>query len=249
MAGFCTSCGKPLPENGVCACRSQQSVQQSQQPQQSYAQQPQPVYIVRQGPSAFSNYMKVLTGYFKDPVGTTRATMEKKDIASGGITMAAAVLFTLLGTMLFTLVRDIFDFGDVVPAWIVVSIFGPAIAYGVTFGVLYMLANMAKIKVDPVGLLSAVGISSVLPVILLAVSMLLGMISAVIFEILAVLMFAAWIVNVFTMIFQVLNIKMNVVNTLLLTVCLAAAYYMIVMLLSWLLFDGYYVVYIGSLYP
>lgn len=266
MAGFCTSCGKPLPENGVCACKVQQQnapqqpVQQQPYPQQPYAQQPyaqqpyaqqaQPVYIVRpQGPSVFSNYMKVLTGYFKDPVGTTRTTLEKKDITSGGITMAAAVLFTLLGTLFFTLVRDIYDFGDVVPAWIVVSIFGPAIAYGVTFGVLFMLAKLAKINVDPIGLLSAVGISSVLPVILLAASMLLGMASAVVFEILAVLMFAAWIVNVFTLIFHVLNIKMNIVNTLLLIVCLAAAYYMIVMLLNWLLFDGYIVAYIGSMYP
>ena len=226
----------------------QQPVQQPVQ-QQAY-QQPQPVYIVRpQGPSAFSNYMKALGAYFKDPVSAARNALEKKDIVNGGITMAAAAFFALLGTLFFTLIQDLYDFGDVVPAWIVVSIFGPVIAYGVTFGVLLMLAKLAKVDVDPVGLLSAIGISSALPVVLLAVSMLLGMISAVIFEIFAVLIFAAWIVNVFTLIFQVLNIKMNIVSTMLLIVCVAAAYYMIVMLLNWLLFDGYIVAFIGSIYP
>lgn len=247
MAGFCTSCGKPLPESGVCECRAQQPVQQK--PVQQPAQQPQAVYIVRQGPSAFSNYMKVLTGYLKDPVGTTRSTMEKKDIVSAGITAGAAILLTLLGTMFFTLVQDLFDFGDVAPAWIVVSIFAPILAYGITFGALFALTKMSKINVDPVGLISAVCVNSIIPVCLLAVSMLLGMVSPVIFEIFAVLMFAAWIVNVFTMVFQVLNIKMNIVNTMLLIVCMAAAFYIIVMLMSWLIFDGNFVVYIGSLYP
>ena len=260
MAGFCTSCGKPLPENGVCSCQTQQPpVQQQSYQQQSYQQQPyqqqpyvqpQPVYIVRpQGPSVFGEYMKKLVAYFKDPAGTTRSVLEKKDIASGGITMAAAVLFTLLGTMLFILIRDWFDFGDVVPAWIVLGLFGPVLAYGITFGILFALTKMAKINVDPIGLISAVGFSSILPVALLAVSMLLGMISAVVFEIFAVLMFAAWIVNVFTLVFQVLDIKLNLIGTLLLIGGMAVAYYIIIMLLNWLIFDGNIVAFIGSIYP
>lgn len=189
--------------------------------------------------------------FSKDPVAASRTALEKKDIAAGGITMAAAVLFTLLGTLFFVLIHDAwyYDFGDAVPAWIILSLFSPVIAYGATFGILFTLTKIAKINVDPVGLISAVGISSILPVALLAVSMLLSMIAPVVFEIMAVLIFAAWIVNVFTLIFQVLNIKMNVASILLLVAGLTVTYFIISMLLNWLLFDGNIVAYISSLYP
>ena len=273
MAGFCTKCGKPLPESGVCSCAQESAAPQQptyqqapyQQPtyQQAPYQQPtyqqppyqqpypgygQPVRPVNQGPSAFANFFKVFTGYFKDPVGTTRTALEKKDLASGGIVMIASILFVLLGTLFFSLVQHPFwlSFGDLVPAWIVLGIFGAPLAYGVTFGLVFLIAKMSKIQLDPKGVLAAVGVGSILPTCLLAVSMLLGMAHAVIFEILAILMFAAWAVNVFTLIFQVLNIKLNIISTALLIVGLAVAYIVIIMLLNWFVFDGNMVFFIGS---
>lgn len=59
MAGFCTRCGRPLPESGICPC--------TQQPQQPQAPKE---------PSAFGLAIKGLPqlwlSYCKDPIGTTR---------------------------------------------------------------------------------------------------------------------------------------------------------------------------------
>ncbi|MBE6985286.1 MAG: hypothetical protein E7434_06740 [Ruminococcaceae bacterium] len=268
MAGFCTSCGKPLPENGVCSCNAQMNAPQQPypqqpypqyQPQQPYPQQPYPqqpyapypqqpyapypAYPVRQGPSAFSKFFKTIADYFKDPVGTSRSVLEKRDILSGSLTAALCVILALLGSMLYIVVQD-FDFGSRVPAWIVMSIFAPAIAIGITFGVLFLLSKIAKNPTDPVGLLSATCINALLPACLLAASMLLGMIGTIVFEIFAILMFAAWAVTTFTMIFQVLNIKMNIISIGLLVVALAVAYIIVIMLLNWFLFDGSPLLYI-----
>ncbi len=294
MAGFCTSCGSPLPENGVCPCKAAQPQQptnpnfqqpqqqpyqqqqyqqpyqqpyQQQQYQQPYQQQPyqqpytpypqQPVYPVRQGPSVFSNFFKVVGSYFKDPVGTSRSVLEKKDIASGALSVAACTLLALIGTLLFILVvvlenytyygYSLRDFGDYAIAWVIVGLFAPILAVGITFCVIYALTKLSKSDVDPIGLLSAIGINTLIPACLLAVSMVMSMLSSVIFEILAVMMFAAWIVGVFVLIFQVLNIKMSIVSYALLIAGITAAYYMIVMLLNWLVFNGDIVTYIGSL--
>ena len=41
MAGFCTRCGRPLPESGICPCTQQAQQPQYQQPQHQQPQQPQ----------------------------------------------------------------------------------------------------------------------------------------------------------------------------------------------------------------
>lgn len=267
MAGFCTSCGSPLPESGVCPCKATAQPQQPTDPNfQQYPQQPyqpyqqpyqQPVYPAQKGPSVFAKFFEVMGSYFKDPVGTSRSVLEKKDIVSGGLSIAACTVLTLLGTLLFILIvvldnytyygYSIRDFGDYAPAWAVVGLFAPILAVGITFCVLYALAKLSKVEVDPIGLISAIGINTLIPACLLAVSMVMSLLSAVIFEIMAVMMFAAWIIGVFTLIFQVLNIKMSIVSYALLTAGVAAAYFMIVMLLNWLVFNGDIVTYIGSL--
>lgn len=264
MAGFCVKCGKPLPEDGVCPCTQaaepqapyQQPVYQQvpyqqvpyQQPayqQNPYQQAPQqgyPVYVqVKQGPSVFGNFFKVLGNYFKDPVGTTRTAYEKKDIASSLITMCASILFTLLGTLFFSLVwhNDWFiDFGDLVPAWIVLGLFSAPIAYGLTWLLAFASAKLSGSGFDPAGALAAVGVSAILPAVLLAASMLLSMIDPLVFEIMAILTVGAWVVNAFTLIIQVLKVKMNILNTLVLIAGFAVAYIVMVLLLNWFVFDG-----------
>ena len=49
MAGFCTRCGRPLPESGICPCTQQPQQPQYQQPQHQQPQQPQ----APKEPSAF----------------------------------------------------------------------------------------------------------------------------------------------------------------------------------------------------
>lgn len=273
MAGFCVKCGKPLPENGICSCTQaapqqpqyqqpqyqqtpyQQTPYQQPQYQQAPYQQPQyqqgyPVYVpMKQGPSAFQKFVKVLGSYFKDPVGATRAAYEQKDISSSAIVMCAGILFTLLGTLFFSLVQHMewLDFGDLVPAWLILSIFAAPIAYGLTWLLAFAAAKLSGTNIDPLGTLAAVGVSGILPTFLLAASMLLGMAHCLIFEIMAILMFAAWAVNAFTLVLQVLKVKMNIINTLVLIVGLAVAFIVIVLLLNWFIFDGNYGLYIYSI--
>ncbi len=256
MAGFCTKCGRPLPENGVCPCTMQQEnavPQQGYAPPQGYAPQQQG-YAPQQGytPPQYStspskvgkalggslkNLPNLWVGYFRDPVGTTRLASEKKDYVSGLIMMGLSVILTLLGTLFFGLIHlnevTYWDFGDLVLPWLGISFLGPIVAYVITIGLLYILTAIAKMRVDLRSVIAIVGVGSVLPVVLLAVSMLAGMISPIIFEIFAVLMCAAWAVSFFTTVSQVLGIKMNIVNTFMLILGITVAVYAIVLLLTW----------------
>lgn len=259
MAGFCVKCGRPLPENGICSCTQtapqQPNYQQPNYQQPNYQQPPyqqmpyqqmpypqgQPVYVqVRQGPTAFQKFGKVLGGYFKDPVGTTRSVYETKDIASAGIVMGATIVFALLGLLFFSLTQhnDWLEFGDLVPAWLVLSLFGAPIAYGLTWLLTFASAKLSGTNVDPLGTLAAVGISGILPTIIVALSMLLGMTDPLVFEIMTILAFAAWAVSTFTLLIQVLKVKMNILNSLLMIAGLAISYIVIILLLNWFVFDG-----------
>lgn len=267
MAGFCVKCGRPLPENGVCSCTQaapqqpnyqQPNYQQPPYQQQPYQQMPyqqmpfpqgQPVYVqVRQGPTAFQKLGKVLGGYFKDPVGATRSVYEQKDVSSSAIIMCVDILLVLLGTLFFALVRDVFDFGDLVPAWLIVSLFAAPLAYMITFGLAMLAGNLSGTKLDAAGTFAAVGVSGILPTCLLAATMLLGMISAYIFEIFAIMLIATWAISAMTLIIQVLRVKMNIVNTVVLIAGFTAAFILTYVLMNWFLFDGNMLMLIGKSY-
>lgn len=266
MAGFCTKCGRPLPENGVCPCTMQQenaAPQQGYTPPQGYAPQQQGYVPQQQGydpqqgytPPQYStspskvgmvlggslkNLPNMWVGYFRDPVGTTRLASEKKDYVSGLIMMGLSVIFTLLGTLFFGLIHlnevTYWEFGDLVLPWLGITFLGPIVAYVITIGLLYILTAIAKMRVDFRSVIAIVGVNSVLPVVLLAVTMLAGMISPIVFEIFAVLLCAAWVIGFFTSVLQVLNIKMNIVNTFVLLLGITVAVYAIVLLLTWFVY-------------
>ena len=266
MAGFCTKCGSPLDENGNCPkCSVQQSAPQQQAaPQQPYqaqqpynyqAQQPyqapyqsqqpyqapyqaQPAYQAPKKPNCFSNLGKLLGSYFKDPVGASRSAFEKKDFVSGLLIVAANFLVVFLGLMFFCLTQQPFPFKEIVLEWIFTSLLGVVLAYGLTFGICFVMGKLGGAKTDPMAILSVVCVNGILPTALLAVSMLLGMATPVLFEIFAVLAFAAWAATTFIVLFRVMNVKMNILNTLLLIVMMAAAYFVVMVLLCWLLFAG-----------
>ena len=94
MAGFCTRCGRPLPESGICPC-----TQQPQQPQQPQYQQPQ----APKEPSAFGLAIKGLPqlwlSYCKDPIGTTRKAVEKHDFLSGILMAAVTYIAVFFATL------------------------------------------------------------------------------------------------------------------------------------------------------
>ena len=252
MAGFCTKCGRPLPESGVCPCTMQENpAPQGYVPPQGYApQQPQQGYVAPQYSTAPSkvgmavggslkNLPNLLVGYFRDPVGTTRLAAEKKDAAGGLMMMAISVIVTLLGTLFFGLVQlNYWSFGDFVLPWLGVTFLGPIVGYGLTIGMFYILTAIAKMRVDFRAVVAATGVSSVLVVVLLAASMLLSMISPIVFEIFVILACGAWIVSFFTTVFQVFCIKMNIINTVVVVLGIAVAAYAVVELITWLAFNA-----------
>lgn len=245
MAGFCTKCGRPLPESGVCPC----TMQENPAPQGYVPQQPQQGYVAPQYSTAPSkvgmavggslkNIPNLLVGYFRDPVGTTRLAAEKKDLAGGLMMMAISLIVTLLGTLFFGLVQLYYwSFGDFVLPWLGVTFLGPIVGYGLTIGMFYILTAIAKMRVDFRAVVAATGVSSVLVVMLLAASMLLSMISPIVFEIFVILACGAWIVGFFTTVFQVFGIKMNIINTVVVVLGIAVATYAVVELITWLAFN------------
>lgn len=221
------------------------------QPNPGYSQQPYnpypPMAPTRQGPSVISKFLATVSEYLKDPVHTSREVMDRKDIISGGISLALCSLLILLGSLFFVLARG-YEFGDRVPSWIVMGLFAPIAAVGITFAVIFALARIGKQMVDPMGLFAAVCINTLIPAFLLGASMLLSMIGTFVFELFAILMFAAWIVTTFTLIFQVLNIKMNIISIAVLMIGIAVAYVLIVLMLNWFFFHGNIQFFLADLY-
>lgn len=255
MAGFCTKCGKPLPESGVCPCTMQQQPVMQQQPPVMRQQPPaaQQGYVAPQysaSPSkvgmalggSLKNLPNLWVGYFRDPVGTTRLAADKRDAVSGAWMLALQIVLSLLGTLFFALIHlngtMYYKFGDVVLSWLGISFLGPILAFGVSIGLIYVLAGIAKQRVDIRSAVAMTGASSVIPTVLLLATMLLGMIGSVVFELFAILLVAAWAVSFFTNVTQVLNIKLNIINTFVLILAFMAAYYLISVLLGWFLYDG-----------
>ena len=284
MAGFCTKCGRPLPDDGVCPfCDAPQPAQQPQQPnyqqpqpapqqpqfsqkptfeqpksapqqpnyQQPAYQQPsyqQPVYQQQppysyappapKGPSVFSIFFKNVLSYIKDPVGTSRTLYEKKEFIPNLLIVAANALVVLLGTLFFALVQMSGGFSGVVAPWLIMSIIGVPFAYGLTFGLLFVMGKLAKVPVDPMGLLSVTCINGIIPTVFLFLSMFLGMATNVIFVIIGVLTFAAWITTTFTVLFQVMKVKMNILNMALLIVLMAVIFFGVAYLLRWYYTSG-----------
>ena len=99
MAGFCTRCGRPLPESGICPCTQQAQQPQYQQPQHQQPQQPQ----APKEPSAFGLAIKGLPqlwlSYCKDPIGTTRKAVEKHDFLSGILMAAVTYIAVFFATL------------------------------------------------------------------------------------------------------------------------------------------------------
>ena len=121
MAGFCTRCGRPLPESGICPC--------TQQPQQPQYQQPQ----APKEPSAFGLAIKGLPqlwlSYCKDPIGTTRKAVEKHDFLSGILMAAVTYIAVFFATLVYALRLDS-HFPAV--AWLGASLLMPVAGFGLT---------------------------------------------------------------------------------------------------------------------
>ena len=96
MAKFCTVCGRPLPENGVCPCQTQQQpqFQQVPQPQQTRYQQPKAPNPLAK---AFADFFPSVMRSVKDPIAEVQSKMEGHNLMFGVaclIVFAAASLLS-----------------------------------------------------------------------------------------------------------------------------------------------------------
>lgn len=261
MAGFCTKCGRPLPESGVCACSAQQPnpqynpAQQQQPYQQPYQQQPyqqpyqapygqpyQQPYRAPRNPNGFGAALAKLPSmigdYCKDAIGTTRRLSQAANPNNGLVFMLLAFVLTALGTLLLGLVHFSDRVDDFVVRWLLTSLFAPVVAYGIGIGLIYALTAMSKIKADFRSVISVVGVSSVLPCLLLAVSSLISLADdeGKVFLAFALLIVAAWLASLLVAALRTYEIKLNIGGILL--IMLVVYLGILVMRTFWLWYMG-----------
>ena len=122
----------------------------------------------------------------------------------------------LLATLLPGLVLDCVSSHEFFVHWLLTIVLGPAIAYGIGIGMVYALTSMSKLKAEFGGVLSVVGVSSTLPMMLLAASMLLSLIDSNgrVLAFFAVVIVLAWLLSLLLAILQTYDIKINLMTIL-----------------------------------
>lgn len=224
MAGYCTSCGRPLPEDGICPCTTGQvSVIRRRRKRGGELDK-----AVHELPSLWLRYLR-------DPVGASRLAQERRDTSNGLTLMAATVLLSFLSTVLFTLRYSADHFGRAVLRWSVTGLFAPVIAMLLTFGLIFTLTALAKMRVDIRAVIAAIGANTVLPLTLLAASVVLSLIHISVFYIFCVMIFAAWALSVFLLISQVFGIRLSLLNCLITVGSMTLGYYAVALLRDWMI--------------
>ena len=231
MAGFCTRCGRPLPESGLCPC-----TQQPQQPQQPQYQQPQ----APKEPSAFGLAIKGLPqlwlSYCKDPIGTTRKAVEKHDFLSGILMAAVTYIAVFFATLVYALRLD-YHFPAV--AWLGASLLMPVAGFGLTLLATLVLTKVTKVPSDFKGMLASSGLGMTFPATLAAGSIVLLLVYPGLISLLGVASFAVWAVVTVGTLLQVYGVKLNLVTILLCVAFCIAGYYVVSGLRDWFLHACY----------
>lgn len=224
MTGYCTKCGRLLPDDGICPCTmGKVSVMRRRRKCGGEIDK-----AVHELPSLWLRYLK-------DPVGASRLAQERREYSDGLTLMAATVLMSFLSTVLFTLRYSADHFGRAVLRWAVTGLFAPVIAMLLTFGLVYALTALARMRVDIRSVIAAIGAGTVLPLTLLAASVVLSLIHISVFYIFCVMIFAAWAVSVFLLISQVFGIRLSLVNCLITVGSMTLGYYAVSLLRDWML--------------
>ena len=236
MAGFCTRCGRPLPESGICPCTQQPQQPQYQQPQHQQPQQPQ----APKEPSAFGLAIKGLPqlwlSYCKDPIGTTRKAVEKHDFLSGILMAAVTYIAVFFATLVYALRLDS-HFPAV--AWLGASLLMPVAGFGLTLLTTLVLTKVAKVPSDFKGMLASSGLGMTFPATLAAGSIVLLLVYPGLISLLGIASFAVWAVVTVGTLLQVYGVKLNLVTILLCVAFCIAGYYVVSGLRDWFLHACY----------
>lgn len=224
MAGYCTQCGRPLPENGICPCtqKKQRDPRKNRKPGGEIDK------AVHALPALWLRYLK-------DPVGASRLAQERCETTNALTMMAATVLLSFLSTLLFTLRYAADHFGRAVLRWSLTGLFAPVIALLLTFLLVYTLTAIAKMRVNLRSVIAAVGASTAIPLTLLAVSILLSLIHSAVFYVFCVMLFASWALAVFLLISEVFGIRFTLLNSLITVGAMTLGYYAVSLLRDWMI--------------
>lgn len=224
MAEFCTNCGRPLPESGICPCRTGRA-------RGTVRRRKNRGEIEKAARALPSLWLR----YLSDPIGTSRLAQERCETTNGLTIMAATVLLSFLSAVVFVLRFSADHFGRAVLRWAATGLFAPVIAFALTFGLIYVLTVMSKMHVSFLSVVAAVGAMTALPMTLLALSIFLSLIHITVYYVFCVMIFAAWALSVFLLISQVFGIRLNLVNCLITVAGMTLGYYAVALLRDWML--------------
>lgn len=227
MDGYCPRCGKPLPEDGVCDCAAQ--------PKPAGGSYVPPYYSApRPLGAALTNLPSLIVGYLKNPIGTSRLAMEKRDTASAVLMMILTVVVSFFTCLLLTVRYSSGRFGRIAIEWALTGLAAPLAAFGVTFGVLYLMVSLAGVRTDSRRMLALMGVNTLLPLVFMVLSMVLSMVHLAAFEIFTVMIYGAWIVSFLMMMVHGLGIRLNVINSAVLVCGMTVGYFLVNFLRGWL---------------
>ena len=224
MAGYCTNCGRPLPDDGICPCRTKRA-RTVRRRKRSGGEIDKAVHAL---PSLWLRYLK-------DPVGASRLAQERCETSNGLTIMAATVLLSFLSTATFTIRYAADHFGRGVLRWSITGLFAPVIAIALTFALIYALTALSKMRVELRSVVAAIGASTALPMTLLAAAIPLSLIHMTAFYVFGVMLFASWALSVFLLISQVFGIRLNLTNCLITIGFMTLGYYAVALLRDWMI--------------
>lgn len=206
----CTKCGRVVPENGVCICQKRRPV----------------AYALRSIPVLWRVY-------WRDPVALTRRLGERRDWLRGLLVLLAALAASILSTLSFSL-RYASGFAHVFVPWITTGVFAPLITIAASFGILYLLTALAKMRVDLRAATAMLGVNAMLPLTLMTASVLLSLLHPYVFHALSLLALLAWCVSFFSVLYEGFSLRMNSLSLLVLVGGMAVPCAAVVLLRNWL---------------
>lgn len=220
MADYCTRCGRPLPESGVCPCTRRKT----RAPRRA-----NPFVTV------LRNLPRLWRSYFRDPIATTRRAGERRDWITGVMMLLLVELLSFLSVVVLTLRTAPARFFAAAAQWATAGLVCPLLAMAAMLGVTYALSLMLRMRPDLRTMLAVTGVGSVLPLSALALSTLLTLAYAPLFAAGTVLLLASWLVSFFVMVYQVLTVRLRTSTMLLLIGAMSAVYAVIDLCRDWLL--------------
>ena len=216
MADYCNKCGRPLPESGVCSCETKTGGR------------------VR-AERSLDGFLQLWLGCLRDPVGAMRRSAERRDFRSGLTLLLASVAVSLLSVLVLTLRYAAGRIARAAVQWLVTGLFAPVIAAVLTFLLIYALTAMARMRVDVRSVVAAIGVSAVLPMAVMTLSVVLSLFHQTVFTVFCAVSFAAWALSFFLLVTQVFNIRITPAVCAVTVGGMAAGYFAVALLRDWML--------------